>query len=134
MTLRDDFRSELAASLRGPTRSRRRLLQEIDDHLEDAIDSELAAGLDPSEAEREVLERLGGPMTIAARWNEDEARRNGTRRRNGLLVALCAVTALALAGTQYAAGRNSPSPPACANADEQPQEDCPAQLPRTAPS
>lgn len=109
-TAKDQLLDELASSLRGPRRARRRLLAEIDEDFEDALRAERAAGLSARSAEAEVLARFGCPDDMAERWNGDQAERRGAIRRNAVLVVLAAVIAGALGVTQYATGTNSPVP------------------------
>jgi hypothetical protein len=101
---------EMAATLRGPRRARQRLLDEVSEDLKDAVEAESAAGLSPDAAEALVAARFGSPTAIAGHWNSDQALRRRTIQRNTLLL----VTAMAMAGalgiTQYASGKNSPTP------------------------
>jgi hypothetical protein len=73
---------ELAGSLRGPRRARRRLLAELEAHVEDAI----ADGLD----EESALARLGPPAAVAGRWNADANRRRWQVRAQILAAAVAA--------------------------------------------
>lgn len=102
-----------AAELRGPARARRRLVDEVAAHLQDAVDAELAAGADRPAAERAVLERFGDLHASARLWNRDRAVRRGASRRNALLLACAAVAAAALGVAQHASGKNPPTPPRC---------------------
>jgi len=81
-----DWLGELAASLQGPRRARRRLLAELEGHLEDAI----ADGL----TEVDAIARLGPASDLARRWNAD-ARRRGWEVRIQILAAALAVAAIA---------------------------------------
>jgi hypothetical protein len=100
-----------AAQLRGPRRARRRLVDEVAAHLDDAVEAELAAGADRPAAERAVLERFGDLHASAELWNRDGAARRGASRRNALLLACAAVTAAALGVAQHASGKNPPARP-----------------------
>jgi hypothetical protein len=103
-----------AAELRGPQRARRRLVDEVEAHLHDAVEAELAAGADRATAERAVLERFGDLHASARLWNRDRAVRRGASRRNALLLACAAVTAAALGVAQHASGKNPPPRPCAA--------------------
>src|SRR5205814_4750823 len=81
-----DWLEELAGSLRGPRRARRRLLAELEGHLEDAA----ADGLDEATA----LSRLGSASEVAVRWNADATRRRWQVRAQ-ILAAAVAVAAVA---------------------------------------
>lgn len=105
----EDFLADLAASLRGGRRHRRRLIAEVAAHIDDAVRAELAAGTSLSEAERIVLDRLGGAGVIARRWNTDRSATRGRRRRRLGTLAVAVVGAGALGITQYASGK--PQPP-----------------------
>ena len=102
-----------AAQLRGPRRARRRLVDEVEAHLHDAVQAELAAGADRPAAENAVLERFGDLHASAQLWNRDRAVRRGASRRNALLLACAAVAAAALGVAQHASGKNPP-PRRCA--------------------
>ncbi len=101
----EDFLAELAVSLRGPRRHRKRLVDEIAAHIEDAIRAELATTAPRVEAERIVLRRLGCADRIARRWNSDRRITRGRRHRRLAAIALAVVVAGALGVTQYAAGK-----------------------------
>jgi hypothetical protein len=101
----EDFLAELAVSLRGPRRHRKRLIDEIAAHIDDAIRAELAITAPRVEAERIVLHRLGYADRIARHWNSDRRITRGKRRRRLAAIALAVVVAGALGVTQYAAGK-----------------------------
>jgi hypothetical protein len=109
-TAKERLLDDLAGSLRGPRRARRRLLTEIEEDFEDALRAERAAGLSSPAAEAEVLARFGCPEDVVERWNSDQAERRVAIRRNAVLAALAAAIAGALGVTQYASGRNAPVP------------------------
>jgi len=117
VTSTDQLLAELAPMLRGPRRARQRLLDEIREDLHDAVAAQRHAGVDASTADKLVATRFGSTHTLAARWNRDRAERSGAVRRNLALVLLAAVTAGALAITQYASGKNPPARPPCARSD-----------------
>ena len=88
-------------SLRGPRRGRRRLLAELEGHLEDAAAEELAAGRAPADAETAALQRLGAPAAVAAAWNADvDARRTAARLRVVAVAVLIGVLAAPVALAQ----------------------------------
>ena len=101
----EDFLVELAVSLRGQRRRRKRLVDEMAAHIDDAIRAELATTATRVEAERIVLDRLGGADMIARRWNSDRRIARGRRCRRLAAIALAVVAAGALGVTQYAAGK-----------------------------
>jgi HAAS domain-containing protein len=108
---RDQWLRAVGSSLRGPRRGRRRLLAELEGHLEDAAAEEQAAGRDPEDAHAVALQRLGAPMVVAADWNADvDARRSAARLR---IVVLAVVRRRpARAGRAGAALRDVPPPAA----------------------
>jgi hypothetical protein len=101
---------EMAATLRGPRRARQRLLDEIAEDFKDAVEAERAAGLAPGAAESLVVGRFGDPTAIASRWNTDQTLRRRAIQRNTLVLITALVMAGALGITQYASGKNSPTP------------------------
>jgi hypothetical protein len=109
MTAREHLLDQLAATVRGSQRSRRRLLEEIREDLTDAVQTEMDAGLDAATAEAVVVARFGDATTVATRWNRDAAERSAALRRNVVLVLAAAVTAGALGVTQHASGKSSPT-------------------------
>ena len=108
MTPRRRFVLELATSLRGPRRARRRLLLEIEHHIADAMRAESAGGAELARAEAEILGRLGSAEAIAGRWNESQLELRGVRRRGYVGLAVAVALAGALGLTQYASGQASP--------------------------
>jgi hypothetical protein len=105
---RDDWLQAVGASVRGPRRNRRRLLVELEGHLEDAAAEELAAGRAATEAEAAALERLGSPAALVADWNADiRARRTATRLR---VVALAIVVGALAAPVALAQRSDAPRP------------------------
>lgn len=98
------------ASLRGPRRGRRRLLQELEGHLEDAAAEELAAGRDPVEAEAIALQRLGAPASVAADWNADVDARRSAARVRVVVVAVVAGALLAPVALAQRSGTSHPQP------------------------
>jgi hypothetical protein len=119
---RTDFLNELASALRGPRRARARLLLEIDEHFEDALEAARTEGLDRDAAESAVLARLGTVDLIATNWNEGHQERRGVRQRNVAMFVLAAVVAVMLGLTQYAAGKDTPAAPAVCGAAVVPRQ------------
>ncbi len=112
------FLAELASSLRGPRRARRRLLLELEHHLADAVRAELRLGRDLGTAESEAVARLGPPETIEASWNDGQLELRQVRRRGYTAVALVLALVGALGLAQYASGKAQPRPaPSCRGAE-----------------
>jgi hypothetical protein len=59
------YLDQLLLALRGRPRDVRRLLAEVEAHLHDAIDAELAAGADHADAVQQALHRFGPPSAVA---------------------------------------------------------------------
>jgi hypothetical protein len=64
-SLTADYLKALRASLRVPPGKADRIMAEVEDHLRQAMDEEIAAGATPHEAERRALERFGPPEEVA---------------------------------------------------------------------
>lgn len=64
----DDYLDRLLVELRGRAGNVRRVLAEVEHHLSDAVDEELARGLDPPEARRRAVERFGPPRALARQF------------------------------------------------------------------
>jgi hypothetical protein len=75
-----EWMHELGASLRGPRRAKRRLVSELNAHLEDAIAAELTNGLTLEQAEAAALARVGSASELAHRWSADTSARQRTGR------------------------------------------------------
>ena len=116
-TVGERFLAGVAVGLRGPRRHRRRLLEELAAHLDDAVRAELDAGAGRVDAEAIALERLGDADAIARSWNGHRRALRGARRRRLAAVAFACVAACALGVTQYAAGKPNPAPPRSCVAD-----------------
>jgi hypothetical protein len=114
----DLYLAQLEARLGGSRRSRRRLLREIGDHLDDSAVAEVARGAETGDAQRSAVARLGTVDVVAQAWHGYRRRRRVTRRRRVAAVALAAAVASALGAAQYASGgrRDVPSPAGCAKA------------------
>ncbi len=91
-----DYLLELLGELRLPTRRRRRILAEVEDHLACAAAELHAGGLDVEEAEREAARRFGPAPELACAFVEQEAAVGGKRlaRASGLLAVLLAALVL----------------------------------------
>jgi hypothetical protein len=107
---REDWLVAVAASLRGPRRRRRRLLAELEGHLEDAAAEELAAGANAADAEAAAVRRLGSPAKVVESWNADVAARRSIARLRVVVVAVL-VGALAAPVALARSGNSSPRPP-----------------------
>jgi hypothetical protein len=104
-TPRQQWMQDLRDCLAGPRRARRRLVQELDAHVDDAIAAELANGLTHDQAEAAVLARLGRATDVGLRWSADASARRWTARANlvavGLVIAaVAAPVGLAQRSTQ----------------------------------
>jgi hypothetical protein len=97
-TVRSEWLAALAASLRGSRRAKRRLILELEGHLEDAIAAEIRAGTEPHAAETAAVDRLGSASDIAARWNADAHRRRWQVRGKVLASALAVAAVVAPVG------------------------------------
>jgi hypothetical protein len=125
MSPRRQFLLELATSLRGPRRARRRLLLELEHHLADAVSAEALPGGDLGKAESAAVARLGSPETIAVSWNDGQSELRGARRRGYAALALLVALAGALGLAQYASGKSRPRPaPACRDVKTQSDAPC----------
>jgi hypothetical protein len=131
MSPRREFLLELASSLRGPRRAKRRLLLEVEQHLADAVRAEALPGRDLDKAESAAVARLGPPERIAASWNDGQSELRGARRRGYAALALLVALAGALGLAQYASGKARPRPaPACQAVEPQASAPCAASLAR----
>jgi hypothetical protein len=92
---RQEWMEEVAASLHGPRRAKRRLMAELDAHVDDAVASELATGHTLDRAEQAALTRLGAAGEVGRRWSADASARQWTAR--GRVVALGLVIAALVA-------------------------------------
>ncbi|MGH2755428.1 MAG: permease prefix domain 1-containing protein [Actinomycetota bacterium] len=64
--------AQLEPDLFGRARVRRRFAEEIQGHLEDALDRFIESGMPTEEAERRAVERFGAPRTIINGWAESK--------------------------------------------------------------
>jgi len=107
----DAYLVKVAALLGGSHRTRTRLLDELRDHLDDAIRAHRAQGVSEQQAASEALARLGAPEAVAHAWARRCTRlRRRQRARAAVLVATAAAASL-LALAQHADGRPHPALP-----------------------
>jgi hypothetical protein len=107
-----NYLQKLSRALGGSARSRKRLLVEVEDHIADSTDHQIALGVEPAEAERRALEQLGDVATIKSAWEMRSARqRRRTRRHLALTIAATTIATL-LAVAQHAQGGHTPTTPA----------------------
>jgi len=102
---------ELAALVPGSRRTRRRLLAEIGDHLEDATRANHDAGMRAALAEQRAVEHLGPPAALAQAWHARCARLRRRRRGRGAMLVVTAAIGSILAAAQHADGRRDPAAP-----------------------
>ena len=105
----EDWLLAVAASLRGPRRRRRRLLAELEGHLEDAAAEEVAAGASAADADAAAVRRLGAPTAVVETWNADVAARRSVARLRIVVVAVLVGT-LAAPVALARSGNSSPRP------------------------
>lgn len=89
MTQPDSYLAELHHHLRGRPLAKRRILREIEAHLEDAIRREMEEGVSRDEAERRAIDRLGPADELGQRFHEG----GGRMRAAGLALAAAAACA-----------------------------------------
>jgi hypothetical protein len=86
--------------LRVGRRYRRRVLEELASHIEDAAEQEQRLGLSADDAQRRAIQRVGSPETVAARFSSARraARTTVHERRVRLMgyVGACLVVACAV--------------------------------------
>lgn len=107
----DRYLHEVEAGLDGPARTKRRLLAEIGSHLEDAIASNLAAGMQAAEAEQQAVIRLGSPASLADAWDARCSRLRARQRRRIATIVAAATFVSVLGVVQHADGRQDPGTP-----------------------
>ena len=86
MSAVDVYLADLRAAIPGPSWTRRDLLREAGDHLEDATDAYTAAGYTPTEAEALALRDFGSVDDIAPGFRDTVA--IGAARRTAVLLVL----------------------------------------------
>ena len=82
------YLARLDAALVGPRRARRSLLAEVADHLEDATDALVEAGLDRAEAEQRAVADFGDVAEVAPDFQTVLAAASSRRTATLLLLAL----------------------------------------------
>jgi hypothetical protein len=71
---RDDYLRDPSSRLIGSRRSRRRLLAELCEHIEESIATKVEVGIARADAERQALAQLGDVSTVAGHWHERTVR------------------------------------------------------------
>lgn len=89
----DDFLDELLSRLRGAPSDVRRILQETQAHLDDAVAAGITEGLSRSDAERRAVEQFGPARALARECN-----RSAPGAANPLRVLMQQLVALAIVG------------------------------------
>lgn len=105
MSESDRYLDELRRAL--PRGRRRRVVAEIRSHLSEGIAAETANGLDPDEAERVTIERLGPAEQLAAQFTS--TRRVGTRTFAALAAGALAIVVVGVLGVVHT--QRAPSRP-----------------------
>jgi hypothetical protein len=105
--------AESQAALRGPRRARRRLLLELEAHLEDAVAAEVDAGASFAEAEATAVERMGSAAALAAGWNAEASSRRWAARGRVLLVAAAIAAVAAPVGLAQRGSPHRVPPKSC---------------------
>lgn len=94
---RERLLDALAGELHGGPLARRRILTELADHIDDAVDDLRGSGVPREEAIEEAVKRLGDAETIANAFGASRARTAGrSRRRTRYSLAWIAVAAMAV--------------------------------------
>src|SRR6478736_2418791 len=63
------YLDQLVLELRGRAPAVRRILAEAEDHLREAVDQSVAAGVEPDEAARLAIHRFGSARVVARRFS-----------------------------------------------------------------
>ncbi len=110
MSAVDVYLADLRAAIPGPSWTRRDLLREAGDHLEDATDAYTAAGYTPTEAEALALRDFGSVDEIAPGFRDTVA--IGAARRTALLLVLVMIPQAVLwdGGIDLGASAHSAAP------------------------
>jgi hypothetical protein len=66
----EEYLDVLVVALRGRARRVRRILAEVEDHLQDGYDEGLARGLTPADAADAAVKRFGAPRLVARDFNQ----------------------------------------------------------------
>lgn len=96
----DEYLHTLARTMRVSQRSQRRILREIQEHLEDAVRQEEDTGLGRIEAERRAVARLGPVEALADRFTEVPAAPRHLRAALAF-AAVCATAAAAIFAFEF---------------------------------
>lgn len=112
---RENLLDALAGELHGGPLARRRILTELADHIDDAVDDLRGSGVPREEAIENAVKRLGDAETIANAFGASRARAASPSRRRTrhslawiAVVAMSVVTAVA-AELPQASGARSPA-------------------------
>jgi hypothetical protein len=79
-----------------PRLQRRRIVAEIRNHMADDVAAEVARGVDPAEAERLTIERLGPPEELASQFST-----SGRRLSTPAFAALAATSLVVVLGAVF---------------------------------
>ena len=101
----DAFLESFRARLRGSRRARERILDEVRDHLDDAVRDLESRGVEPHSAQQEALRSFGPADTLARQFNAHTA--TTTMRRTPVVVGL---SGLAVVGGFLLAAITQPQP------------------------
>jgi len=71
----DEYLDQLAEALNVAPRRARRILLETEDHLQQSVETRIAAGLSREQAERQAVEHFGSARMVAARFNGSVSQR-----------------------------------------------------------
>jgi hypothetical protein len=85
----DEFVEQISRRLRVSARRRARIVQDIRDHLDDAVDRLMLQGADRRTAEEEAVNAFGPPPDLARLFNADAAAT--VIRRTPMIMAACGV-------------------------------------------
>jgi hypothetical protein len=100
----EDYLDKLLLALSGPPRQVRRTLAEVEAHLHDAVDEELAAGKSRQEAEVAAVARLGAVSQVSGRPAQFGRPMAALARRTALAGSLIGGIALIAVGVSGAIG------------------------------
>lgn len=71
----EDYLDQLADALTVAPRRARRILLEVEDHLQQSVEDQVAAGTPREQAERQAVEHFGAARMVAARFNSSVSQR-----------------------------------------------------------
>jgi uncharacterized membrane protein len=101
----EEYLRDVEQGLRGSRRAQRRLLAELQDHIEDALE---AAGAGAND----VMARVGEPDDVVGPWRAHAIAVRAQNRRRAAVLALAVASGAALGIAQHASGHRTP-PAAC---------------------